>query len=170
MFQLTAADLAIFNGFETPLLSQPKLLDKYPKMKVHRATIAAIPSLKTYIRSRTHSDLQISLQYLKYNDSRASVLSDVQILSAHNVTMQTHLIAHHSRITATKVEQISVINLNVSYKQLLEPIQHYYHWYDVHYIYIYIYICVCVCVCICSMEIRVSVVYHTSKSNRRSRG
>jgi len=57
LFQLTAADLSIFNGFETPLLSHPKLLDSHPKLKAHRVLIAAIPSLSSYIKSRKHYDL-----------------------------------------------------------------------------------------------------------------
>jgi glutathione S-transferase len=55
--KLTLGDLALYNGFDTPLQSSETMMDSFPKMKAHRAKIGAIPSLAEYIKNRKPSDI-----------------------------------------------------------------------------------------------------------------
>ena len=57
IFQLTVADLAVYNGFDTPLQNFPTAMDKYPKLKAQRAMISALPKIQEYLTTRKHSDI-----------------------------------------------------------------------------------------------------------------
>ena len=56
-FQLSLADLAVFNGFDTPVMNYPDILDKYPKVKAHRAMVGGLPKLAEYIKNRKKTDI-----------------------------------------------------------------------------------------------------------------
>ncbi|XP_045166747.1 probable glutathione S-transferase 7 [Mercenaria mercenaria] len=54
---LTLADLAVLNGFDTPLKQVPNLMDSFPKLKAHRERVMAIPKLSEYIKNRKQTDI-----------------------------------------------------------------------------------------------------------------
>ena len=56
-FQLTLADLAVYNAFDTPVMQVPSMLDSYPKMKAHRAMVGGVPKLAEYVKNRKKTDI-----------------------------------------------------------------------------------------------------------------
>lgn len=54
---MTLADLAVLNGFDTPVQNSETLMDKFPKMKAHRAAIAGIPTIAEYLKNRKRTDI-----------------------------------------------------------------------------------------------------------------
>lgn len=54
---VSLADLAVLNGFDTPLKNNPKLMDSFPNLKSHRERVSAIPKLSEYIKNRKVTDI-----------------------------------------------------------------------------------------------------------------
>jgi len=52
---LSLADLAVYDGFDTPTIGNETLMDSFPKMKAHRAKIGAIPTLSEFVKHRKPS-------------------------------------------------------------------------------------------------------------------
>nr|ACF25904.1 GST3 [Azumapecten farreri] len=55
--KLTAADLAVYEGFEDFVLVDPKALDKYPKLVAHRKLVLSNPKVKAYVDKRPKTDV-----------------------------------------------------------------------------------------------------------------
>jgi hypothetical protein len=49
LFQLTMADIAVYEDLTSVLQKDTNLLDKYPKMTAHRQRIAGLPRIKEYL-------------------------------------------------------------------------------------------------------------------------
>ena len=56
-FQLTVADLAVYNAFDTPTQNNPNLMDSYTKLKAHRTMVANVPAINSYTKARTQTDV-----------------------------------------------------------------------------------------------------------------
>ncbi|XP_053402365.1 glutathione S-transferase 1-like isoform X1 [Mercenaria mercenaria] len=55
--ELTAADLAVLDIFDTPMYYTPNFMDSFPKLKAHRERIASLENLANYIKKRNVTDL-----------------------------------------------------------------------------------------------------------------
>lgn len=56
-FQLTWADLAVFNILFSPLKSNPKLLDDYPKLKANRAKVSENAGVTKHVETRPETSI-----------------------------------------------------------------------------------------------------------------
>jgi hypothetical protein len=54
---MSAADLIIYDGFESTLKAKPDVLDKFPGIKSLREKVAKIPRIATYLKERPESSM-----------------------------------------------------------------------------------------------------------------
>lgn len=57
MFQMTMADLAVYEVLTNVVLRDSKILDKFPKLVEHRKRVAALPKIKEYLEKRPKTDV-----------------------------------------------------------------------------------------------------------------
>ncbi|XP_053402369.1 glutathione S-transferase 1-like [Mercenaria mercenaria] len=55
--ELTAADLAVLDIFDTPMYHTPNFMDSFLNLKAHRERIASLENLANYIKKRNVTDL-----------------------------------------------------------------------------------------------------------------
>ncbi|XP_064606204.1 uncharacterized protein LOC135471087 [Liolophura sinensis] len=61
--QLTWADLAVFNILFSPLKSNPKLLDDYPKLKANRAKVSENAGVTKHVETRPETSFENMVNY-----------------------------------------------------------------------------------------------------------
>ena len=57
VFQLTVADLAVYNIFDTRVMNDPEALDPYPSLKANRKATESNPRIAAYLKVRKHTDV-----------------------------------------------------------------------------------------------------------------
>ena len=57
VFQLTVADLAVYNIFDTRVMNDPEALDSYPSLKANRKATESNPRIAAYLKVRKHTDV-----------------------------------------------------------------------------------------------------------------
>ena len=57
LFQLTVADIALYNVFDSRLMEAPYALDPYPRLKANRKATESHPRIAAYLKNRKRTDL-----------------------------------------------------------------------------------------------------------------